>query len=213
MYCQFKNNEKKPLEFTNFAKGPSFPMEKDREVVDLEAHETKKNMETEKKEVVDKNNNNNNNKETHNNDLIYVKSIEKKMEGLLRENERLSKIFHEQSEELEKHFVTLEEKYNEKNKNMEILLLENGKLRNLIQEIKEKDAKQINILEEELKDKEENNARLQKENNVIVHSIAITNERQHIEKSKLACLSEQNSYLESKNKILQEEIHKLKGKT
>ena len=120
---------------------------------------------------------------------------------------------HEKSDFLEIALGKLEEKYENQKRNMEILLVENEKLRSLIREIKEKSERKLESLEHDLSVKKENIIRLQKENSTIVNSIAITNERQQIEKNKLVCLSEQNSYLESKNKILMAEIQKLKGKT
>ena len=145
--------------------------------------------------------------------LEYIKSMEMKMEEIVAENEKLSKKMHEQSQSLEMALGKLEEKYNNQKKNTEILLAENEKLRTMIDEIKEKSQRKIEFLDQELNEKKENISKLHKENSVIVNSIAITNERQQIEKNKLVCLSEQNSYLDSKNKILTAEIQKLKGKT
>lgn len=145
--------------------------------------------------------------------LEYIKSLETKMEDIVAENDKISKTMHEKSQTLEMALNKLEEKYNNQKKNMEILLAENEKLRFLIDEIKEKGQRKIEFLEQELNEKKESISKLQKENSVIVNTIAITSERQQIEKTKLVCLSEQNSYLDSKNKILTAEIQKLKGKT
>lgn len=200
-----KNQTELPNDLTKipaFVKGLT-PMQKDREgdpTEPIDKLEDKKTVSPPKKSQ---------------NEMVlgYIKSLETKMEDIVTENEKLSKKMHEQSQSLEMALSKLEEKYNNQKKNTEILLAENEKLRTLIDDIKEKSQRKIEFLEQELNEKKENISKLQKENSVIVNSIAITNERQQIEKTKLVCLFEQNSYLDSKNKILTAEIQKFKGKT
>lgn len=138
-------------------------------------------------------------------DIVFLKNLEIKIEGILNENERLSAFFKTHSEQLEEKISSLEDASKEFNSRISAVLEENEKLRNLIDEMR------ISF-EEERKKLIEEKITLEKENHVILASIAIANQQQSIEKNKMNVLLEQNNLLKNRNTLLLEELNALKGK-
>ena len=194
-----KNNENKQTNNSfhkvNIMKTPAATMEKDKDVKTNEDHQDYEQ-----------------NQKINKNTMIYIKNLEIKIENILTENERISKLFHGQYMKIEQLQNSLEEKYDEQNTKIEKLLVENEKLMKFVDEMRTNYEKKIKEICEENKNLNQMLKRLQTENNVILNSIAIINEKQQIEKNKIAVISEQNSYLENKIRILHDENQKLKGK-
>ena len=207
LYNDFKNKGKKKV----IVKEPLNPMEKDKEISNENENAFNKIKENRAKNgpsliIGD------NQQKIDEKNMTFIKNLENKIEAIIKENERLSNFFHEQYKELEKKQQIYEEQNNKQTKKLEKLLFENEKLRKFIDEMRENFERHFKAFGIDNRNLYDLNLRLQKENNLIVNSVAITNEKQQIEKNKLAVISEQNSYLENKNKILQDENKKLKAK-